>query len=173
MNGLMHDFEPIEGDIKIQSTRGFRNNNPGNIERGQKFEGEVLYLYGIPEEHRFAQFEHMEYGIRAIYRILKTYEEKYGIETISSIVNRWAPPVENDVDAYIKAVLDVFKMDECIKSMGKKITENTKLGKSSLLYALMCGGIIKVENGENPFAISMLEDTCLRSIPEWYENIVA
>ena len=95
MSKLMHEL------------RGFQNNNPGNLEKGQDFNGEVDFLPSRPLETRFAQFENVDYGIRAIYRILKTYREKHGLNTIEGIINRWAPPNENDTDSYIYNVLDV------------------------------------------------------------------
>ena len=81
-------------------TRGFRNNNPGNIRHGEKW-------YGLAEKQTdpdFCQFESVEYGIRAMFKILQTYHEKHGLKTIREIITRLAPPSENDTEAYIKGV---------------------------------------------------------------------
>jgi hypothetical protein len=73
-------------------------NNPGNIEKGQNFQGEV------PSPHaRFAAFSDPEHGIRAMVRIFRSYERR-GINTIAGIVSTWAPPNENDTEAYIAHV---------------------------------------------------------------------
>jgi len=75
-------------------------NNPGNIEASSTiWKGEIK-----PSTHkRFAQFQSMEYGIRAMYKILQTYR-KYLCTSIWSIINRWAPPNENNTLAYVEFV---------------------------------------------------------------------
>ena len=80
--------------------RGLRNNNPGNIRHSStKWRGEIKG--GDPD---FKTFESIEYGYRALMKLLKTYYNKYGLTTINGIVNRWAPPNENDTNAYISFV---------------------------------------------------------------------
>ena len=51
----------------------------------------------------FATYATPEAGIKAVDDNLKAYGSK-GINTISGIIGRWAPPSENDTPAYIKAV---------------------------------------------------------------------
>jgi hypothetical protein len=46
----------------------------------------------------------MEWGLRAAFCILRTYRDKHKANCIEDIITRWAPPSENDTDAYIKAV---------------------------------------------------------------------
>lgn len=36
---------------------------------------------------------------------LVTYQDRYGINTITGIINRWAPPSENDTGKYVAAVV--------------------------------------------------------------------
>jgi len=84
-------------------TIGIRNNNPLNIRRGKsRWKGEVLPLKGAGGS--FCQFESMEWGIRAALILLRTYAIKYHANCIRDIITRWAPPSENDTDAYIKNV---------------------------------------------------------------------
>ncbi len=45
-----------------------------------------------------------EYGIRAIYKLIQTYQNKYGLNTIKSIIYRYAPPNENNTLGYIERV---------------------------------------------------------------------
>ena len=52
----------------------------------------------------FKQFESIEWGYRAIFVTLNTYRRKYGLRTIREMISRWAPPVENHTEAYIRAV---------------------------------------------------------------------
>lgn len=87
--------------------RGVRNNNPGNIDRGQQWLGLATKAEMTAEqrrETRFAVFRSPEYGIRALVKLLQTYQAKHGLRTIRGIINRWAPPVENDTGAYARAV---------------------------------------------------------------------
>jgi hypothetical protein len=81
--------------------RGIRNNNPGNIERTSvRWKGMAADQSGDP---RFIVFSAPEWGIRAIARILMG-DWREGQNTIASLIEEWAPPVENDTVAYIRAV---------------------------------------------------------------------
>ena len=90
-------------------TRGLRNNNPLNIRKvpGTHWRGEVLPQRGSGEgagDRSFVQFESLEYGIRAAFCILNTYRRKYKAVCVEDIINRWAPPSENDTRKYIETV---------------------------------------------------------------------
>lgn len=80
--------------------RGIRNNNPGNIRHGDPWQG----LAKKQTDKAFCQFINAAYGIRALARTLITYQDKYGINTISGIISRWAPPIENNTLAYVAGV---------------------------------------------------------------------
>lgn len=76
-------------------------NNPGNIEKTtgiNKWRGE--YTCDRP---RFACFETIGYGYRAMFVLLRNYINM-GFNTIETMLNRWAPPHENDTAAYVKFV---------------------------------------------------------------------
>lgn len=84
------------------TARGLRNNNPGNIDRNQiKWQG---MAENQSSDGRFIVFQTPQYGIRAIAKVLMSYEHKYGINTIRGFINRWAPPVENNTLAYVNEV---------------------------------------------------------------------
>lgn len=78
--------------------RGTRNNNPGNLKLTT-----LAWRGKIPNSENtdgtFEQFESMAYGIRALYRTLITYANKYGLRSVSDIIDRWAPPGENSENA--------------------------------------------------------------------------
>jgi hypothetical protein len=81
--------------------RGIRNNNPLNIiESGIKWQG----MADKQSDTRFISFKRPEDGIRAASKILQTYQEKHGINTLRGVITRWAPPIENDTSAYIASV---------------------------------------------------------------------
>lgn len=83
-------------------SRGLRNNNPGNIrQNGDNFLGEIK----PSADPSFKQFESIEYGYRAMFVTLNTYQRKHGLSTIRAMISRWAPPKDNnDTEAYIRAV---------------------------------------------------------------------
>ena len=85
--------------------RGIRNNNPGNIRKGS-----TAWQGLAPEQSdsAFLQFDDMEHGIRAIAVTIKTYSQKYGLNSIAGIINRWAPPNENATGAYVQHVADAL-----------------------------------------------------------------
>ena len=80
----------------IAQIRGFRNHNPGNIRHGAKWQG----LAPEQTDPAFCTFVSPEYGIRAMGRILVNYKRHHGLNTPRGIVARWAPPTENDTNAY-------------------------------------------------------------------------
>lgn len=86
---------------KKRETRGMRNNNPCNIRiNTDKFQGEVQ----PSQDKEFKQFETAAYGYRAAFRILRTYINNYGLNTIRKIISRWAPKNENHTENYIRVV---------------------------------------------------------------------
>ena len=81
--------------------RGLRNQNPLNIRHGSsKWKG----MARDQTDPQFVQFTSMEYGYRAAFVLLRTYYRKYGCNTITKIINRWAPHNENNTEAYIRHV---------------------------------------------------------------------
>ena len=50
----------------------------------------------------FAEFDNREHGIRAWLVLMRTYRKKYDRATIRTIVERFAPPKENDTEKYIR-----------------------------------------------------------------------
>ena len=78
----------------MKQARGMRNNNPLNIVKSEKinWQGEVK----PSTDPNFAQFETMEYGLRAAFKLLRTYYQKHGCRTIRQIVARWDPGLSPD-----------------------------------------------------------------------------
>lgn len=81
--------------------RGIRNHNPGNIDRNTtRWDG----MSADQSDPRFVVFSAPEYGIRALAKVLLTYQRKHGLNTVATIIGRWAPPSENDTAAYVDHV---------------------------------------------------------------------
>ncbi len=86
----------------MKKVRGLRNNNPLNIIKSENinWKGEVK----PSTDKNFAQFETMEYGLRAALCLLRTYYNKHGRRTVRSIVARWDPEGERVINAYVQTV---------------------------------------------------------------------
>ncbi|KUP44171.1 hypothetical protein, partial [Klebsiella pneumoniae] len=123
------------------AARGLRNNNPGNIEAGSNsWDGQA------GSDGRFAKFVTPEHGIRALGKNLLSYQRQ-GYDTVSEIVNRWAPARDgNNTEAYIAAL--------CKKL---NVTPNDQLNMSDInTLRQLCAGIIQHENGKQPYSEDQL-----------------
>ena len=88
--------------------RGLRNNNPLNIRHSaDQWQGTAA----TQTDKSFVQFKSMAYGYRAAWKILDTYCLRFRRERIvynvRNIIARWAPPTENDTDAYVRTVVSL------------------------------------------------------------------
>lgn len=98
--GFIPDGSIVEEPLSSTRTpRGIRNNNPGNIEYGRF----TRSMGATGSDGRFAVFESMEDGIRAAIALLQSYAAR-GIDTVQSIISKWAPSRENNTKAYVDAV---------------------------------------------------------------------
>lgn len=123
---------------QADAPRGVRNNNPGNIvQTASPWQGEVQ-----GHDPRFKTFATPEAGIKAMGDNLLAYQEKYGLNTVSSIVSRWAPATENNTSNYIATVS---------KALGVKADDKLNLRDPSVMAKLV-GSMIGVENGKNPYS---------------------
>lgn len=130
------------GEASADGPRGVRNNNPGNLEASSS----NPWVGQTGSDGRFAKFETPEHGIRALGRNLLSYQRQ-GIDTVSDIINRWAPPTDNnDTAAYIKSV--------CAQ-LGVKADQPLDASNPDTLQAL-CAAIIKHENGSQPYSNEQL-----------------
>jgi len=135
------------------TSRGIRNFNPGNIDFNQaqfardKWVGEV----GLEDhpEARFTTFEKPIYGIRAVGKILLTYQRKYGLKTVRGIVNRWAPPVENATASYVEFVSGCMSVDP---------DEDIDLVRRPAEFMALTAAIIRMENGQVPYSREEIAD---------------
>ncbi|MBI6215999.1 structural protein [Proteus sp. DFP240708] len=127
--------------------RGERNNNPGNIRHGSKWQG----LSIEQTDKDFCQFISPEYGIRAIYKLLQTYQKKYGLNTIKTIINRYAPPNENNTAGYIIRASKEIGIEE-------DNPINTQLKNVAIPLAVV---IVNIELGYQPYSEKVFEDAWL------------
>lgn len=112
--------------------RSVRNNNPGNIRAsGIPWQGLMprsRMNQAQLEEKSFCVFESPAYGFRAMGRVLLSYQRKHGLDTVCQIIDRWAPPIENDTGSYTNAVA---------KSIGVSPDQRINLEQPTVLSPLM------------------------------------
>lgn len=126
--------------------RGVRNNNPGNLEWGSKWQG--LLPVNERTDPRFCQFQTPAYGIRAMAVTLINYQDKHNIRTVSAAIRRWAPPNENATQAYIHQVE---------KAVGGEFVDM----HDYRYLRPMVESIIRHENGQGP----------LKTANTWYDDV--
>jgi len=103
--GRMATF-PIDQTPAQSSIIGQRINNPFNIRQyDQGFLGES------GEDSGFISFEDPMYGVRAADKVLTTYGTKRGINTVRGLINRFAPPSENDTSSYVNYISGQLGID--------------------------------------------------------------
>lgn len=125
-------------------SRGIRNNNPGNIRWGDKWQG--LDENGKEKDKSFCVFKKPEYGIRALAKILRNYRDLHKITTVAGIIHRFAPPSENNTVAYINHVAEVLKVD----------TDDTIDVRNDNVMLKLIKAIILHENGEQPYSDELI-----------------
>ena len=97
---------PIGQTPPRSSIIGQRINNPFNIRQyDQGFVGET------GQDSGFVTFQDPMYGVRAADKVLTTYGEKRGINTIRGLINRFAPPSENETMSYINYISGELGID--------------------------------------------------------------
>lgn len=124
-------------------TRGVRNNNPGNIDRNAtKWQG----MAAKQTDPRFITFITPQYGIRAMAKTLLTYQNTWKLKTVKGIINRWAPPVENNTSAYVTAVAG---------ALGVGVNDVVDVDEVATMLP-MVKAIIHHENGYDPYPDSTI-----------------
>ena len=117
------------------STRGIRNCNPGNL---RKSKDNWRGLRKEQTDREFFQFITPEYGYRAMIITIRNYNRRYGLNTVSKIINRYAPPIENHTDNYINYVA---------KQMGVDPNEVIDTENKETMIEMVCA-MSFVENGK-------------------------
>lgn len=131
--------------MRPETPRGIRNFNPGNIRhaRGVRWQGQAV----IQSDTDFVRYEGPRWGIRAIARVLITYQDKRlaadgsRIDTVREFIERWAPPIENNTNAYTLAVARALGLDPDV--------EGVDVYDFSVMFELV-KAIIRHENGPGP-----------------------
>lgn len=124
--------------------RGIRNHNPGNIRRsGDPWQG----LAKDQNDDAFFQFAEPKWGIRALARVLISYQDRHGLRTVRAIISRWAPPVENKTSSYI---------DHVARRLNVGADDPLDVHDYRVLRGLV-EAIIAHENGQQPYTDAQID----------------
>ena len=116
--------------------RGLRNRNPGNIRRSAvRYKGETE-----SDDAAFKTFASTAWGYRAMFVLLHTYRVRHRIATLRGMIARWAPPSENDTDAYLRTVVRR-------SGVGTHAAAPTR---AQIARARIAAAMARVENGVEP-----------------------
>lgn len=130
-------------NAKGKPIRGLINNNPGNI----RFTPNINWAGATGQQGGFVAFETPEAGIRAMATNLLTYSSQYNLNTVQGIINRWAPPKENNTKGYI---------DKVSTALGVKPNEQIDVRDPATMQSLVAA-IIQVENGKQPYPVETIQ----------------
>lgn len=127
-----------------KNTRGFANNNPGNL-KGRGWKGQV----GI-DKQGFAVFSRPEWGLRMMARVLKNYHQNSKLNTVNAILEKYAK--DEQMTPKQLANLQAYKQYVAIKlDIGVNEQFNVPMKMAALMKAM-----ISWENGSNPYPDYML-----------------
>lgn len=130
-------------EVISKVTRGLRNNNPGNIRHSS---AQWVGKAPVQNDDEFVSFTDAVYGLRALAVTLRTYFNKYGLRTVRGIINRWAPPSENDTGAYVNSVARALQ-----------VSPDQTLDFYQHLPSLIVA-IVKHENGTQPYSLATIRE---------------
>ena len=147
------------------SVRGLRNNNPGNLRRtNEKWQGKVPFSQSTDNE--FEQFITVAWGLRAMYKNMITHIGR-GKNTISKLISVYAPPNENDTQAYVNQVAQSVGI-----SATATLTANSetiiKLAKAMVRVELGAPAAAKLDNNDYQEAWGLMNS----SVGELSEAVV-
>lgn len=136
---------PMPAQLDPNAPRGIRNNNFGNLRAlapGHSWPGQV----GV-DDAGYVKFDSPQDGVNATMMNLAAYNKLHGIDTVSGIVNRWAPGGKdgNDPASYAKYVAGKLGVDP---------SQKLNMSDPSTLHGL-ASGIFEMENGPQAYHAAM------------------
>lgn len=99
----------------LTKVRGLRNNNPGNlIKTAIDWQGKITKS----ADAKFEQFQNLTFGIRACLKDI-IHDINKGKNTVRKLISEYAPPNENNTNAYIASVASSLGVgaDSVLKSI--------------------------------------------------------
>jgi len=126
-----------------QPDTGIKRNNPGNLRSWP----------GMPSDGGFARFKSSMDGLEAMGQQLELYAGR-GINTPRSIIGTYAPPSENNTDAYLADV---------VKKTGFGADQKLDLGDRDTLRSML-QAMVGHEQGRQPFTSDQYSQAAKQAI---------
>lgn len=135
--------------VSANTSRGIRNNNPGNLRKtNDNWKGS-----NGADSEGFVTFDSPQAGLRAMSLNLVNQQRKHGLNTIESIIEKYAPPNENDTQNYVNFMS---------KQLGVDPRQEIDLENEDTLQKFTAA-VILMENGLNPYSEDLI-DTGVRQV---------
>lgn len=133
--------------------RGIKNHNPLNIRinPANPWQGRVDPAQNT--DGAFEQFTDAVWGIRAGARNIIFHYDRNGADTIRKLVALWAPPSENDTDAYVRFVASESGFDA-----DQELDFHRHEHLKPVLVAM-----IRIENGQQPYSDAQIDAGLVRA----------
>ncbi len=131
----------------MKTPRGLRNNNPLNIRKSRKTTW--VGQSEKQEDRDFVQFCSMAYGYRAAFKLLQNYRVLHDCMKLRQYIHRWAPPIENNTDAYVSSVARTAGVNP------DALLPSPRKGRA--VWVKIVAGMHLVENGMMP-VVSRIEE---------------
>lgn len=133
--------------------RGIRNHNPLNIRLNpaNRWQGRIE-----PERNTdgaFEQFEGPVWGLRAGAVLIIAHYDRRGADTIRKLVRIWAPPSENDTEAYAAFVA---------RETGFPADQRLDFHRAEHLRPVLIA-VIRMENGQQPYTDAQIDAALVRA----------
>lgn len=145
----------VSGEGGAPQPRGIRNHNPGNLRPGDHWRGAT----GEDEAH-YLVFSEAHWGLRAMAINLLNQQRRHHLDTLRAIFTKYAPPSENDTDAYVAAMA---------RALGVGADEQLDLLHDRAQFTLLVRAVIRHENGVQPYGDAELE----RAIAAAYNEVLS
>ena len=133
--------------VQTMLPRGIRNNNPLNIRLNPENRWQGRLSPKLNSDGAFEQFQDPIMGLRAAAVLLIAHYDRKHLDTIRKLVQVWAPPNENDTEAYARCVA---------KASGFGIDEPLDLHDYRCLRPILTA-MIRVENGRQPYTDAQID----------------
>ncbi|GAB4387207.1 hypothetical protein [Albidovulum sp.] len=133
--------------------RGIRNHNPLNIRlvAANNWQGRVDPARNT--DGAFEQFESPVWGIRAGARNIIFHYDRNGADTIRKLIALWAPPSENDTEAYVRFVA---------RESGFEPDQTLDFHRHGYLRPVLVA-MIRMENGQQPYTDAQIDAGLVRA----------
>lgn len=135
---------------------GLRNNNPGDLRASFS----IPWMGQNGSDSGFCTFTDTSYGLRALAVDLTNKITSDGLNTISLIINKYAPPSENDTTTYINSVSGYTGWDS-----------NTPIDLNNVNLGILMRAIMNVELGTG-FSSMLSDDEIQQGIAMIPQNLL-